>query len=169
MSGQSGASREETYFFVEYTSGILVNVATSPAQKNPDEVIRQHFEETSRPYQQRLDQVIHDLNHYFSELASLEAFPIVAYRGAREWIYGVVIEDTNPSIQDVQEVQHGENWLRNARGKGAYVKTSVRLEKRGFEIVTVTFAVNSPIKRSQIDQIEQKIQDLFQGKADGPG
>lgn len=161
MSGQTGAAREAEYFLVEYTSGVIDSIEVPPWERNPDDYLLKQFEDMSRPYKEKLEKVVQELNEYFEILSALDEFPIVEYKGKREWISGVVIEDTEKTKRDKYDERHGKNWLTNSKGQAAYVMARVNLEQQGCELVELTFTITRQILRSQIDQIERKITEIF--------
>ena len=158
MSGQSGAAKEERYYLAEYTSGMSVSVEAPPWETDPASYVSRHFKETSRPYEALLEEAVPELNEYFERLAESAEFPIAEYGGKREWVYGVVIEDTGE--RDKNEEKHGRNWLKNSN-RAAYVKTIVELNTQEHGLVELTFAVDSQILRSQIDRIEKEVAEIF--------
>jgi len=161
MSGSAGASIQGTYYLVEFSSGLSINVQKPPWASDSDNHVAEYFSEASKPYEELLNKVKNRLDKYFETLSTSGVFPIVEYNEKSEWIYGVVIEDTDPDKRDRHDEKHGKNWLTNSK-KAALVSTKIFIEQLDHKQVKLTFAINRQILRSQIKDIERKVQELFE-------
>lgn len=108
-----------------------------------------------------MGEVIPLIDDLFNRIAGREGYPLVEYAGRREWIYGVIIEDTDESVRRKELESHGRDWLVNSNGKAAYVRFEDQIYSESFDMVSVTIAVNDLIKRSSINHIMNEIKKIY--------
>ena len=159
MSGEAGAGVRSKYFQLYFSTGMTVSVAVPPWEENNSQYISNYFKEASKPFEEKLENVFPKLEELFETFVEENRYPLTTVDSATTHIDGVIIEDTEDHKSYKDKELMAKNWFIHSENPISYVTT--RFVTPLLEQITLTIHIVQQIKRSELNQIQKEILQIF--------
>ncbi|HYO73057.1 MAG TPA: hypothetical protein VEU33_44045 [Archangium sp.] len=156
MSGQAGAQLDSEYYALFAGSGISVSHALPPGDDGT--AIGRYFREDSAPYGRWLERARPTLDVFFARLATEQRIPLVPLSEPSEEIYGVLIEDLEPTVVDAGAEQH---FREHSRGRPCPVSLNGAGRLPDFQTLQLRFLASTRVRRSALEPVLAGVVDML--------
>jgi hypothetical protein len=164
MSGEAGASLQSTYYVIHYLSGMMVSVAEPPQIEGEEyhDYTAEYFESENKQYEIVLKQLKANLDELFDELVQTGSLFLLPLDLNAHYSRATIIEDVPTQETDASAEMQLKDWLNGQEDPKLLL--SFDFYTKNHKRIEIQLTVSQRILRTRINELQEKISDIFQSQ-----